>query len=214
MAASRARIWSECLGAAGVDCVVAMVGNEVLERFTEFDRIVAKVPGEATGRFAHARTDFAYAAATWRRRRRVVRETEVVRLEGRAPRLDPRFVVTDLTGRLQRIHEHVHCARGDAELRIQELFDVAIDRTSRSRFLADPLRVLLATAGMALRVPRANRTGISAAARSCAAVTRHDPHPSGIAPVGEREPGTLAGEAAATMVDEERSCRRSQELRR
>jgi hypothetical protein len=73
-----------------------------------------------------------------------------VRLEGRAPRLNPRFVVTNLKGKAQRIYEHIYCLRGDAENRIKELFDVAFDRTSCSRFLANQLRVLLAAAAYVL----------------------------------------------------------------
>ena len=41
-------------------------------------------------------------------------------------------------------------ARGDAENRIKELFDVAFDRTSCSRFAANQFRVLLAAAAYVL----------------------------------------------------------------
>jgi hypothetical protein len=140
----------EFLDTVGVDYVVAMAKNEVLERQAELDLIVARVLSDATGQTEHVYTDFAYAAGTWRRERRVVCKAEVVRLEGRAPRLNPRFVVTNLAGKPRRIYERVYCARGDAENRIKELFDVAFDRTSCSRFAANQFRVLLAAAAFAL----------------------------------------------------------------
>ena len=110
---------------------------------------MAKVLSNASGKTEHVYTDFAYAAGTWSRERRVVCKAEGVRLEGREPRLNPRFVVTNLAGRPQRIYERVYCARGDAENRIQELFDVAFDRTSCSRFAANQFRILLAAAAFA-----------------------------------------------------------------
>jgi len=140
----------EFLDTVGVDYVVAMAKNKVLERQAEFDLIVAKVLSEATGKTEHVYTDFAYAAGTWSRARRVVCKAEVVRLEGREPRLNARFVVTNLTGKARRIYERTYCQRGDAENRIKELFDVAFDRTSCSRFAANQFRVLLAAAAYVL----------------------------------------------------------------
>ncbi len=73
-----------------------------------------------------------------------------MRLERREPRLNPRFVVTSLAGKPRRLYERTYCRRGDAENRIKELFDVAFDRTSCSRFTANQLRVLLAAAAYVL----------------------------------------------------------------
>lgn len=140
----------EFLDTVGVAYVVAMAKNKVLERGAQLDLIVAKVLSDATGKTEHVYTDFAYAAGTWHRERRVVCKAEVVRLEGREPRLNARFVVTNLAGKAKRIYERVYCARGDAENRIKELFDVAFDRTSCSRFRANQFRVLLAAAAFAL----------------------------------------------------------------
>jgi hypothetical protein len=140
----------EFLDLVGVDYVVAIAKNAVLERQAELDLIVAGVLSEATGRTEHVYTDFAYAAGTWDRVRRVVCKAEVVRHEGRAPKLNPRFVVTNLKGRPQRIYERVYCPRGEVENRIKELFDVAFDRTSCSRFAANQLRVTLAAAAYVL----------------------------------------------------------------
>jgi hypothetical protein len=140
----------EFLDAAGVDYVVAMAKNKVLEQHVDVDLIVAKILSDRSDRTEHVYTHFTYAAGTWDRARRVVCKAEVVRHEGRAPRLNPRFVVTNLPGKPQRIYERVYCPRGDTENRIKELFDVAFDRTSCSRFSANQLRVLLAAAAYAL----------------------------------------------------------------
>ena len=140
----------EFLDEVGVDYVVAMAKNKVLERQADLDLIVAKVLSEHTGQTEHVYTDFAYAAGTWSRERRIVCKAEVVRLEGREPRLNARFVVTNLKGKARRIYERVYCQRGDAENRIKELFDVAFDRTSCSRFSANQFRILLAAAAYAL----------------------------------------------------------------
>ncbi len=134
----------------GVDYVVAMAKNKVLERKVDLDMIVARVLSDATNETEHVYTDFTYAAGTWERERRVVCKAEVVRLEGREPRLNARFVVTNLPHTPKWIYERVYCMRGDAENRIKELFDVSLGRTSCSRFLANQLRVLLAAAAYVL----------------------------------------------------------------
>ena len=140
----------EFLDIVGVDYVVGMAKNDVLERLAELDMIAARVLSEASGATEHLYTDFRYAAGTWERERRVVCKAEVVRLDGREPKDNPRFVVTNLRGKAQRIYERTYCMRGEIENRIKELFEVAIDRTSCSRFRANQLRVLLAAAAYAL----------------------------------------------------------------
>jgi hypothetical protein len=140
----------EFLDLVGVDYVVAMARNPVLEREAEIDLIVARVLSEHSGQTEHVYSDFRYAAGTWDRERRIVCKAEVVRLEGREPRLNARFVVTNLSGKAQRIYERIYCQRGEVENRIKELFDVALDRTSCSRFRANQLRVLLAAAAYVL----------------------------------------------------------------
>ena len=140
----------EFLDEVGVDYVVAMAKNPVLERHAELDLIVARVLSEYSGQTEYVYTDFSYAAATWDRERRVVCKAEVVRLEGREPRLNPRFVVTNLRGKAQRIYERIYCQRGEIENRIKELFDVALDRTSCTKFRANQLRVQLAAAAYVL----------------------------------------------------------------
>ena len=89
----------------GLDYTVAMARNAVLLRRAASAMATARAQSEASGRTEHVYTDTRYATRTWSRDRRVVIKAEVVRLEGRKPRDNPRFVVTNLA----RI-----CTRGGA----------------------------------------------------------------------------------------------------
>ena len=80
-----------------LDYVVAMARNAVLQRHAE--PALARGAGPqsaASGQTAHVYADTRYRARTWDRDRRVVIKAEVVRLGDRAPRDNPRFVVTNL----------------------------------------------------------------------------------------------------------------------
>ena len=150
---------------AGLDYVVAVGKNAVLQRHAESAMAVARAQSEASGRTEHVYTDTRYAARTWGRERRVVIKAEVVRLKGREPRDNPRFVVTNLLESSRFVYERVYCARGDIENRIKELLDgLQIDRTSCCKFLANQLRVLLTAAAYVLMQElrlRAARTGVT-----------------------------------------------------
>ena len=124
----------------------------------------ARAESTRTGRTAHVYAETRYAAATWNDARRVVIKAEVVRLDDREPRDNPRFVVTNLRHAPRYVYERVYCARGDIENRIKELLDgLQIDRTSCCRFWANQLRVLMTAAAYVLmqelrlraRAPRA-----------------------------------------------------------
>jgi hypothetical protein len=92
-----------------------------------------------------------YAAGSWNRRRRVVIKAEVVRLEGREPKDNARFVITNLPDRPRAVYEDVYCQRGDVENRIKELHHgLEIDRTSCTRFWANQFRVLMTAAAYVL----------------------------------------------------------------
>jgi hypothetical protein len=138
------------LDGVDVDYVVAIAKNAVLERLVSLDMTVARLMSERSGETEHVYTGFHYAAGTWSHTRRVVCKAEVVRHADREPRLNPRFVVTNLSRSPRRLYERVYCMRGEIENRIKELFDVALDRTSCSRFCANQLRVLLAAAAFVL----------------------------------------------------------------
>jgi hypothetical protein len=83
---------------------------------------------------------FCYAANNWRHERRVI-----TRLEYGAQGTNPRFVVTNLQGDPEALYEGLYCQRGEAENRIKEAqLDLFGTRASCSRFMANPLRLLLA----------------------------------------------------------------------
>jgi len=69
-------------------------------------------------------------------------KAEVVRHPGRAPKNNPRFVVTNLPDTPESVYRS-YCQRGDMENRLKELHHgLALDRTSCSRFLANQFRGL------------------------------------------------------------------------
>ena len=110
----------------------------------------ARMRSRATGETAHLFGETRYAARKWKRQRRVIVKGEVVRHPGRAPKNNPRFLVTNLP----HTPEHVYGstgARGDVENRIKELEDgLALDRLRCSRFRANQFRLLLTTAAYIL----------------------------------------------------------------
>jgi len=135
----------------GVDYVVAMGENAVLTRYAASAMVEARLQSEASGQTEHVYTEARYAAKTWPHERRVVIKAEVVRLPGREPRDNARFVITNLRQTPRFVYERVYCARGDIENRIKELHDgLEIGRTSCCRFWANQFRVLLTAAAYVL----------------------------------------------------------------
>src|SRR5213594_3939892 len=133
-----------------VEYVVAMASNRRLEKRARRLMGRARVLSRQTGETAHLYGETQYAAKKWTRQRRVIIKAEVVRHLGRAPKNNPRFVVTNLTTRPHAVYE-VYCQRGDVENRLKELHHgLEMDRTSCSKFLANQFRVLLALAAYIL----------------------------------------------------------------
>jgi hypothetical protein len=134
----------------GVEYLVAMASNARLAKRVR--RLVgrARMRSKATGVTATLFGETRYAAKSWRRKRRVILKAEVVRLAGRDPRDNPRFVVTNLPQSPRRVYE-IYRARGDVENRLKELhYGLGFDRTSCSRFWANAFRVLLTAAAYVL----------------------------------------------------------------
>ena len=135
----------------GLEYVVAMGKNKVLERRAARLMGTARRLSRESGETAHLYGETRYAAGTWEKRRRVIIKAEVVRHPGREPKDNPRFVVTNLKQSPRHLYEAIYCARGDIENRIKELHQgLEIDRTSCSRFLANQLRGLLTAAAYVL----------------------------------------------------------------
>jgi len=89
--------------------------------------------------------EFCYKAKSWPAERRVVAKAEIT---GGA--LNPRYVVTNLTGAPEQLYRR-YCGRGEQENRIKEIkLDLASGRTSCHRFAANQMRLLLHTAACVL----------------------------------------------------------------
>ena len=83
-----------------------------------------------TGQTEHVYDDANYAAGSWPRERRIIIKAEVVWGQGKEPKDNPRFVITNMKQSPQWLYEKVYCQRGDIENRIKELQALHIDRTS------------------------------------------------------------------------------------
>lgn len=133
-----------------VEYVVAMASNRRLDKRARRLMGRARVLSRQTGETVHLYGDTRYAARTWTRTRRVIIKAEVVRHPGRAPKNNPRFVITNLSLRPQAVYE-LYCQRGDVENRLKELHHgLEMDRTSCSTFRANQFRVLLSLAAYIL----------------------------------------------------------------
>jgi hypothetical protein len=142
--------WLDVLERQRVEYVVGLASNARLVRCAE--RLLGEAYGlsKYSGRTEHVFGETLYAARSWAHRRRVIIKAEVVRLPGRDPRCNPRFVVTNLREAPATVYA-LYCQRGDMENRLKELHDgLALGRTSCSRFWANQFRVLLTTAAYVL----------------------------------------------------------------
>jgi hypothetical protein len=135
-----------------VEYIVNLAANAVLKRKVESAMKRARRASKVSGQTEHVYGECRYATRkTWPWKRRVIYKTEVVRAEGKEPKDNPRFVVTNLKQSPQWIYEQVYCPRGDIENRIKELHDgMQIGRTSCSNFWANTFRVILTAAAYVL----------------------------------------------------------------
>jgi hypothetical protein len=110
-------------------------------------RAIYEETGEWHQRFAAE----PYQAQGWPQPRRVVIKGEVTGNERGETRDNPRFVVTNLSAPQARERYEHYGDRGEMENRIKELKnDLAMDRTSCHRFVANQFRVLLHAAAFLL----------------------------------------------------------------
>jgi len=139
------------LDEAGVEYVVGLQATQPLKRRARRALGTARRLSRESGETAHVFGDTLFQTKTsWPHKRRVVYKAEVVRLEGREPKDNERFVVTNLSQSPKYVYK-VYTGRGDPENRIKELKnDLQMDRTSCSRFLANQFRVLLTAAAYVL----------------------------------------------------------------
>jgi hypothetical protein len=151
-------------GEANLEYVIAMAKNAVLKRKAKPAMRQARRLSRQSGETEHVYGEANYAARTWPNQRRIIIKAEVVRAEGKKPKDNPRFVITNMKQSPQSLYEEVYCQRGEIENRIKELHDLQIDRTSCSDFWANQLRVLLTAAAYVLM----QELRLKAAHTSCA----------------------------------------------
>jgi len=138
------------LETAGIEYVVGMANNTRLDKRVRRLQGRARMQSKATDQSVQLFGDTRYQARKWSRKRRIVMKAEVLRYPGRAPKNNPRFVVTNLPDPPATVYA-CYAARGDMENRVKELkLGLALDRTSCSRFRANQLRVLLTAAAYVL----------------------------------------------------------------
>ena len=136
---------------AGVEFVVGLGNTKPLKRKAGKEMAEARRRFRATGATQQVYGETLHKTKkTWPHQRRVIFKAEVVIHPDRDPKNNMRFVVTNLRMTPKKVYQF-YCQRGDAENRIKELKnDLAMDRTSCSRFLANQFRVLMTAAAYVL----------------------------------------------------------------
>jgi hypothetical protein len=129
---------------------VGMGPNPKLSRIAEETLERAREASATTGATVPQYGQTRYQARSWSRERRVIFKAEVTFQEGREPRDNVRFVVTNLKVVPKSVYR-LYVQRGAMENRIKELKNgLQMDRTSCSRFLANQARVLFVAAAFVL----------------------------------------------------------------
>ena len=132
-------VWCE---ANRVDYVFGLARNRRLEAVLVEPLAEAKHLCIASGRPARVFRDFQYRTIdSWSRTRRVVGKAEHT-LDG----ANPRFIVTSLKRTrsaydARALYEDLYCARGEAENRVGEQFELFADRASSATMQANQLRL-------------------------------------------------------------------------
>jgi hypothetical protein len=126
----------------GVDYVIGLARNKVLEKRADPYMQEARRQYELTGHKQRVFTDFYYAAGSWDKQRRVIHKAEHNNQGD-----NPRFIVTSLgEPSAQELYDAVYCARGEMENRIKEQqLGLFADRTSCHAFAANQFRLLLSS---------------------------------------------------------------------
>jgi hypothetical protein len=139
--------WLEYLG---VEYLVGMPTNKRLKGIAEPLMKQARAEQRRTGETARRFGESWYATRSWNDERRIIIKAEVTVIQGREPRDNCRFLVTNLRHNPENVYR-IYRKRGDIENRIKELLDgVDLGRTSCTSFLANSFRVLLSAAAYVL----------------------------------------------------------------
>ena len=128
----------------GIPYLIGLITNPRLQQLAELYLKQARAYHDEPGRKVRRLHETHYAAASWRHKRRVLVKAEVTDRGD-----NPRFVATDMSGDPLVLYD-CYAGRGEAENRIKELKDLAIDRTSCHRFLPNQFRLILHAAAFVL----------------------------------------------------------------
>jgi hypothetical protein len=124
-----------------VDFVFGLARNARLEAELASDLAKAKALSAASGQPARVFRDFHYQTIdSWSRSRRVVGKAEHTLLGA-----NPRYVVTSFKASdwgPRALYEDLYCARGEAENRIGEQFELFADRASCESLAGNQLRLM------------------------------------------------------------------------
>ena len=141
----RQRILNWC-ERAGVHYIVGLARNPRLQAQVAFAEFMMKDEYERTDIKQRLVDEFNYAAQSWPHERRVI-----TRLEWGEQGCNPRFIVTNLSGKPQALYDDLYCQRGEAENRIKEAqVGLFATRTSCHVLRSNQLRMLLAALGYVL----------------------------------------------------------------
>jgi hypothetical protein len=99
----------------GVGYIVGLAKNERLNALSAKLQKRAERKHHRSGGKVRLFTQFKYKAKTWDKKRRVI-----AKAEHNERGANPRYVVTNLEGRSERLYDDIYCARGEMENRIKE----------------------------------------------------------------------------------------------
>jgi hypothetical protein len=123
----------------GVNYIVGLAKNERLNTLSAKVQKRAERKHRRSGLKVRLFSQFQYKAKTWDKKRRVIAKAEY---SDRGA--NPRYVLTNLEGRSQRLYDEIYCARGEMENRIKEQqLGLFSDRTSCHAWWANQFRLLL-----------------------------------------------------------------------
>jgi hypothetical protein len=124
-----------------VDFIFGLARNKRLEARLKDELAQAKALCEQSGKPARVFKDFRYQTLdSWSRERRVVGKAEHTLLGS-----NPRYVVTSFNNaawKTRELYEELYCARGEAENRIGEQFELFADRASCATEAGNQLRMM------------------------------------------------------------------------
>ena len=124
-----------------VDFIFGLARTKRLEAMLKDELAQAKAQCEQSGKPARVFKDFRYQTLdSWSRERRVVGKAEHTLLGS-----NPRYVVTSFNNaawKTRELYEDLYCARGEAENRIGEQFELFADRASCATEAGNQLRMM------------------------------------------------------------------------